>query len=529
MIGIAILLVAAAIAHGLARWLKLPAVPLLIVAGLIINGIGVMPERALLEDTLQLGLAFLVFAAGIELNPRRVGSQRAGAIRVGTAQFGVLFVIGYAAVWLLGSSVQEAIYLALALASSSTLLVVRLLQQRKQMFEPSGRLVLGVLLVQDLMLILLLPILTGLPNGVGEAARGFAGSAVLVIAAFASIRWVAPLLLVRLGLDEEGVLLVTLAFLFIFIGGGVWLGLPMIAGAFLAGVALSGFPVNGIVRGQLGPLSDFFLAVFFTALGGFIALPAPRDLLIVAVLVALVVLVTPVLVTVIAEASGLSARPAIESGLLLAQTSEFSLVTALQGLAIGHVREEVLTIVALVTMISMFLTPFIATNKMTWRLMSMHPMRKREPAREPPRDHVLLLGCGDNGMPLLETLLGTGREVVVVDDDPAVIKLLQEADITCIRGDGSDFEVLRRSGAQNAAMIISTMRRPRDSMHLLGRVRGVPVLVRVFDQADAEKIERRGGIPISYADAATEDFLHWLDQAESVGISNERRSRPRGA
>ncbi|MQA92345.1 MAG: potassium transporter [Gemmatimonas sp.] len=527
MIPIAFLLGGAAAAFAFARWLNLPAVPFLLVAGLALNVLGWMPERALLEDTLQLGLAFLVFAAGIELSPRRVGSQRSAAIRVGLAQFFVLGAVGFGAVRLLGGELQEAIYLALALAASSTLLVVRLLQQRKQMFEPFGRLTLGVLLMQDMLVILLLPILTGLPEGVGAALPGLAGTAVLLLAVLVWIAWLAPLLVIRMNLDEEGLLLISLATLFLFIGGAIYLGLPMIAGAFLAGVSLSGFPVSGIVRGQLRPLSDFFLATFLTALGGLIAIPAPVDLGIALALIAIVVLVTPPLVTVIAEAAGMSARAAIESGLLLAQTSEFSLVVALQGWTTGHLREEALTIVAIVTMVTMFLTPFIATNRMTWRLMAYHPLRRRMGLAQPHRGHVLLLGCGDTGMPLLETLMTAGHDVLVIDDDPAVIEALRDGDVPCIRGDGSDFEVLRMAGAEKAGVIISTMRRPRDSLHLLARVHDIPVLVRVFDDDDADRIRDLGGIPISYAAAAADDFLAWIGQAMTFGLEQERRARPR--
>jgi CPA2 family monovalent cation:H+ antiporter-2 len=194
----------------------------------------------------------------------------------------------------------------------------------------------------------------------------------------------------------------------------------------------------------------------------------------------------------------------------------------------GHVREDVFTIVVLVTMITMFLTPFLASNRMAWRLMSLHPLRRRSDEVEPTTSgHVLLIGCGDNGMPLLETLLGGPRPVLVIDDDAAVIESLREGDVPCIRGDGSDFDVLRRAGAERADVIISTMRRPRDSLHLLDRVTGVPVLVRVFDDADAEAIRRHGGIPISYAEAAADDFSDWLDQAVRFGLLQERRTRPR--
>jgi Kef-type K+ transport system membrane component KefB len=528
MLGLAMLLAGATVGLGVAKWLRLPVIPLLLLAGLILSMAGLLPDPEQLQDALVLGLTVLVFVAGVELNPRRVGAQRGAALRVGLAQFFVLLLLGLGAALALGFALAESLYLALALTASSTLIVVRILQQRKQMFEPFGRLVIGVLLLQDLLVILLIPVITRAPEGMIPAATGLLAALGLMGLAWVFLRWVTPLLITRLNLDEEMLLLTTLALLFVFVGLADLLGLPLVAGAFLAGVALSPFPVSGVLRGQLNSLSDFFLALFFTALGGFLVIPSATALLQALAMALLVMLATPPLVTAVAERAGLSARPAIEAGLLLAQTSEFSLVVALQALALGHVDQELFTVVTLITVTTMILTPIIATDRNTWRLMALHPLRQRSTARGPMRDHVLLLGCGDNGWPLLETLLGSGYEVLVVDDDPAVIERLQEGDIPCIRGDGSDLEVIRAANARDARVIISTMRRSGDNFALLSYVNGVPTLVRVFEPDDAEKIRERGGTPVLYSRAAAEDLMRWLEQAEAFGIDRERRLHPRG-
>jgi len=527
MTGIAYLLIGAAIGFGLGRWLKLPAIPILIIVGMILPLLGTIPDTPMLEDTLVLGLTFLVFVAGIDLNPRRVGGQRRVALRVGIAQFTVLGAVGFGLSMLLGFDLTTSLYLALAITASSTLVVVRLLKSRQQLFEPFGRTVIGVLLLQDLLIILLIPVVTRLPDGPGAVAAGVLAAAALTVLAFVCARWVTPFLVLRLGLEEESLLLAVLAVLFAFVGLSALLDLPIIAGAFLAGVSLSTFPVSGVIRGLLGSVSDFFLAIFFTALGALITFPSVAFLWRAMALALLVVILTPPLVTFIGERYGLSTRPAIESGLLLAQTSEFSLIVALQGLVLGHLVPEIFSVVALVTVMTMVLTPFLATDAMTWRLMRFHPVRMRREPGTTPTGHVLLLGCGDNGMPLLETLLTAGHEVVVVDDDPAVIDRLAEGDVTAIRGDGSDYDVLRRAGAEEARVVISTMRRVRDAELVVRRLPNVPVLVRVFDDADGRRVEELGGIAVRYADAAADDFSRWLDQAEEVGLQNERRLRPR--
>jgi Kef-type K+ transport system membrane component KefB len=527
MTGITLLLIGAALGHGVARWLRLPAIPLLISAGILLRLVGAVPTPEVLEDTLVLGLMFLLFVAGIELNPGRVGAQRAAALRIGLAQFFILGGVGFGAAVLMGMDLATANYVALALTASSTLVVVRLLQRRQQMFEPFGRLVLGVLLLQDLLVIVLLPVVVGLPEGIGRAAAGLAGALLLVGIAYVFLRWITPLLVLRLGLDTEGTLLVVLTVLFGFIGLAALLQLPLVAGAFLAGVSLSRFPVSGVVRAPLTSFGDFFLALFFTAFGALITLPS-LDLLVRAFVLALVVVVvTPPLVVAIAERSGLSARPSIEAGLLLAQTSELSLIVALQGWSAGHLAYDVFLMVALVTVLTMVLAPFVTVPEVVWSLMRWHPLRQEGAPSSVPRGHVLLLGCGDNGMPLLETLLSSGYETVVVDDDPAVVSRLREAEVACIRGDGADHTTLDAAGAAHARLIISTLRRPSDAMGVLRRVKDVPVLVRVFDPADADRIREAGGTPILYSSAAVEDFLAWLDQAEGFGIHRERRQRPR--
>lgn len=527
MTGLAILLVGAAVGLGLSRWLNLPAIPLLLIAGVALSAAGLLPESGLLADVLLLGLTVLVFVAGVELNPGRVGRQRGVALRIGVAQFSALVTLGLLASLALSFTLAESMYLALALASSSTLVVVRILRQRKQMFEPFGRIVLGVLLLQDLLVILLIPVLVQLPDGLVPALTGLLGALALMGLAFVSLRWVTPFIMTRMARDDEGMLMITLAVLFVYLGLAQLLDLPLVAGAFLAGVSLSSFPVSGLVRGQLNSLSDFFLAIFFTALGGFLVVPSAAGIVQAAVLALVVVIATPPLVTFIAERAGNSARSAIESGLLLAQTSEFSLVVGLQALAFGHIDQEVFSIIALVTVATMMLTPFVATDSMTWRLMRLHPVRRRPGLKRGLAGHVVLLGCGDNGMPLLETLLSSGHDVLVVDDDPAVIERLREGDIMSIRGDGADFEVLGAAEARSARVVISTMRRTTDHLAVLDYVRNVPVVVRVFEPADADVITERGGHPILYSFAAADDFIRWLDQADGVGIENERRERPR--
>lgn len=510
MTTITIILAAAAVGFGLATWWRLPPAPLLILLGVALRVSGVFGGQSTLQNALLLGLAFLVFFVGTELDVTRVGDQRRTAVRVGFAHVTMLGGFGLVAAILLRFELLPALYLALAVTASSTLSVVTLLSQRQQTFEPFGRLVVGVLLLQDVLVILLLPVLTRATDGIAAISLGVLGTLALIGLTGVCIRWISPLLLLRLELDEESTLLAVLAMLFGFVGLAHVMGLPLVTGAFLAGVALSGFPVSGMVRGQVTSLADFFLAVFFVTLGASVSLPGIRHLLLEAILLVGVLLVTPPLVMLIVRRAGLTARASIETAHLLAQCGEFSLVVALLGVERGHIGQNVLAVIVLVAIVTMTMTPLLATDAVTWRLMRSLPGRRRlaRPARL--RNHVLLLGCGRHMRQLLDQVRSQGQPLAVVDEDAGVVDALRVTGVTAIRGDGADYRVLRAVGARDARVIISTMRRQQDHERLLQFVSGPQVLVRVFDPAEADRCRELGATVVIESEAAAREFVEWF-------------------
>jgi Kef-type K+ transport system membrane component KefB len=516
MTGLAILLLTAALGHGLARWWRLPAIPLLLGLGMALSFSGLAshggPEQAdFTVAAVELGITFLVFASGIELDPGRFRQHRRAVLWIGALQFFVSGAFGYHLALLLGHEPLVAVYVALAISASSTLVGLQQLRRTRQVFEPFGRTVLGVLLLQDVLMIVAIVALARSDGGLVFILGGLLATAGLALLAVGLQRYVAKPLVMRGGIDEETLLIGGVAVLFIFAGLAHLLRLPLIVGAFFAGFALSGFPVSGVLRGLLPSLTDFFQAIFFTALGALVVVPDGYTLLQALVLASLVVLLTPPLVTVVAEWTGFSSRASIESGLLLAQTSEYSLVLGLTGLYLGHLTSEVFSVIALMAVMTMTLTPLVATDRVTGWLLRLHPLRRRLDTRGAPRGHVLVLGFGSAGMWVVRPLLASGAEILVVDDDPAVIEHLQRARIPCLRGDGSDDRVLVRAGAGQARLIIASMSRASEAALVLRHVRQVPVVVRVFEEADAALIRRLGGIAVLNSQAAADTFMEWFE------------------
>jgi len=528
----AILLLTAAAAYGLARWLRLPGLPVLIGAGMALNLSGMLPQGFELgggpddEHTgaamriLELGLVFLVFASGVELNPRRFVRHGRAVAWVGSLQFAVSAGVGFGTARWMGFGTVEATYIGFGLAASSTLVVLRQLRVRHAMFEPFGRMVTGVLLLQDALLIAVIVVLSRLADGLPGISLGLGGVALLGGAAWLAQRHVIPLLVRRMKPDEESLLLWLVAVLFGFVGIAYWLDLPPIVGAFAGGLAFSAFPLNGLVRGQLSSLVDFFQALFFVALGALVGVPDAAQWWTALQFSAIVLIGTPPLVAALAEWRGQSTRASIESGLLLAQTSEFSLLLGVSGLALGHLSVAGFSILATTTVITMIMTPVLGRERVAHALLPLHPFRRRRGADRPLSGHVLVLGFGSAGMWTVKPLRAQGEEVLVVDDDAVVCRELSRRGVPVMRGDGSEKAVLTRAGAADAKLIIVSMRRVGDALKVLEHIKGVPVVARVFEEYEADQIRAAGGIPVLNSEAAAETFVEWFGANDR--LKNER-------
>lgn len=514
---LAMLLGVAAVGLGLARCFHLPAIPLLLGLGMVLSFTGMAAPSAnehgtqsdLLSHALELGLAFLVFSSGMELNPTRVGSHKKAAVIVGIGQFTLAGLVGYFASKQLGFTPLESAYLGLALSASSTLVVVAHLKSQRQMSEPFGRLVIGVLLVQDILMILVIAGLAQSSRGIGSVMTSLATTSLLAGLAIILQKWAFPKLVVQGKLDEETLLMGVLAILFGFVGGAKWLNLPPILGAFFAGLSLSSFPVNGLVRGLINPMHDFFTAIFFSALGAIVKPPDVETAWFAIILCLVVILLTPPLVAVLAEIAGATSRSAIESGLILAQASEFSLVLALVGKELGHLDETIFTIVAMVTAGTMCTTPFLANPTITHRLLAVHPLRNRLKTIKTTTNHILILGFGSAGMWVLKPLKEAGHDILVVDEDPNVISKLEKMNIPCIHGDAGDVGILEAAGLDRAKLVIASLGRTPDIIKIMPLAQHCPVVARVFEQNDADSIAKIGGTAILNSTASLDTFLTW--------------------
>ncbi|HIG27522.1 MAG TPA: hypothetical protein EYQ50_06870 [Verrucomicrobiales bacterium] len=536
-----IILIAAAMANALSRIAKLPVIPMLMAMGVGLTVTGLVHPAGIPGDfrdnTFQFGLNVLVFTAGIELSPSRFIHQRKAVFLVGLVQFTVAGGVGFSVARLLGFDHLVSIYFGMALSTSSTLVVLQQLQQWLRIFESFGRLVTGVLLVQDLLMILGIVVISELVHGPLSIIGGVIKTSLLFGLALIIRQWFMPWFILKAKrkqkrleipagtpprLDEESLLMVMISVLFAFAGLSNFLELPHIAGVFMAGFSLSSFPVNEVVRSVMNSISDFFLAFFFTTLGATIIIPGWDFLGKALILTLTVLIITPPLVTIVSEKCGLNARSSIESGLLLAQTSEFSLILGITGMHLGHISEEVYSIMVFICVVTMMLTPFLARDQVVGRILQFHRIRKRIKPGEVflGKDHILVLGLGAKGMWVLKPLKAKGHQILVIDDDPLVVAQLERAGISTIRGDGGDEKVLELASADHASLILCSLPRIRDAEKVIRFAKGVPVIVRVFEECDYRRIEAIGGIPLSNALASASTFMEWYEKVGSGALKS---------
>ena len=517
---IATLLAAAAVGWAASRLLSLPPITMMILSGLALQLLGLQPDAELTQSALMLGLTVLLFTMGAELNPQRAGAQAGVAVRVGIAQLLALGATGYFAALSLGLQPIGCGLIALATASSSNLVALPLLKRAGRTYEPASRVVMGVLLLQDVCVIFGLAALMRIDEGLPAVESAVLRTGILAASAWFTARYITPWLLLRLGLDEEQTLISTLAVLFAFVGAAWAFELPLVSGAFFAGYAVSSFPANGILRGQLGSLSDFFLAIFFTALGTTLAPLDPSHVVAAAGLIAGVLLITPVIVAVIGRRAGMRSRGAIEAGLLLAQASELSLVIGLLGLSTGHLDDTHMSLITLVVCVTTATTPVLGRTRVAIAIVHNMPrMRRARPCHDL-RDHVVLLGCGLNTLPLVKAVLASGTDIVVIDDDPGALDNAEALGAYTVRADALAPQALPQANAAHARAVVSNLRSLDENRVILSHSGQTPVFVRVFEDEDIAPLTAAGARPVHFGKAGADAFLQWFDhrhRSETAG------------
>jgi Kef-type K+ transport system membrane component KefB/Trk K+ transport system NAD-binding subunit len=519
----AILLVASAV--GLVgTWLRQPLIVSLILVGLLVGpaGIGIVTHHEQIELFASVGIALLLFVVGLKLDLQMIRTVGPVAVATGLGQVLFTSIVGYAITLALGFDPTASLYIAVALTFSSTIIVVKLLSDKREIDALHGRLAVGVLIVQDLCVVVALIALTSLGSGdAGPSRLQTAVTGVVFVAAvFAAMQWLIPTVARAMARSMELLVLFGIAWAVALSAMAEWLGFSREVGAFLAGVTLASTPYRDAIGARLTTVRDFLLLFFFIDLGSRLDVSLIGASLRPALLFSLFVLVTkPLIVAGIMGVMGYRKRTGFMTGLTVAQISEFSLILGALGVSLGHITPETMGLITTVGLVTITLSTYliIYSGPIYARLAPVlgiferrTPYRETDSELDPaqaPSD-VILFGLGRYGSGIAHHLKMRNRRVTGVDFDPEVLARWRAEGLRVIYGDAADPELFEHLPLDGVKWVVGTTPDLETSRVLLRNLRDhgyagkIAMACRSAD--DAAALEREGADVLlrPFADAA---------------------------
>jgi len=504
LVEIGLIIAAAAILAYFASLLRQPLIPAYIFAGVLIGpiaslafGVSLISDFNMVRGLSQLGITFLLFTVGVELDLSRLKDVGFAAAAIGIIEVIVMFFLGFMAATAMGFSGIGPAVMGMVVALSSTMVVIKILADQNELDTLHGRITLGILLIQDVIVVIALSLLTAAPDAgaltpmVDSLIKGVGLFSMAIVLS----RYISPHIMRLVSRSIELLFLTSLFYCFGFAIVSIVLGFSPAIGGFLGGLSLAVFPHNLEISSRIKPLRDFFAIMFFVSLGMQILpnLPqtdmGPITLLILAPLVfaGLVIIVKPMVINILCVIFGYERRTSFLSSISLAQISEFSLILFLLPAvsdSLGTNPAEFL-ITVMVAIISISITPYLIRYGNSLYTPLLGALKKLEGLRlvkrklelehlpeegEKLSGHIVVFGAHVMGQEIIETLRKLGKKIMVVDNNPEIIKKLIEKKVPSIYGDAQDPEVLGRLKLEDATMVISTLPREEDSKFIINEI-----------------------------------------------------------
>nr|WP_228035536.1 cation:proton antiporter [Oculatella sp. LEGE 06141] len=514
-----VVVLAAATAGGLtASLLRQPVLLGYLVGGAIVGpaGLGLVKELIQVETLAQFGAAFLLFALGVEFSLAEL--KKVQAISLGGGGLQILTTILVTTLLSVGvgwvTSPTQGVFLGAILSLSSTAVVLKCLMERNETETPHGRVMLGILVVQDLALGLMLAVLPALdrPSDQIGIAVGVAllKTALLAGGAIVAGIWIIPRLLRFLARTESRELFL-LGVVALCLGIALlteYMGLSIEMGAFIAGLMISEVEYADQTLAYVEPIRDIFATLFFAAIGmlidpGFIW----NNLQLILELVALVIVSKFLIITPLVRLFRYPLKTALIAGLGLAQIGEFSFVLASKGQTLGLVSRRVYLLILGTTAVTLVITPFIMrlvpqlfvwAEMVPWfkRYLDVMDMPLEMTENLPQQNHILVCGYGRVGRNIVQLLQAHNYPVVVIDQSEQAIQQLREANIPYVYGNAASLHVMDTAGAEQARGMAIALPDPMSTRLCLKRALELApeldVVVRATQDKDIELLYQLG-------------------------------------
>ncbi len=475
--------------------LKQPSIIAYILTGVILGSFGYyrLHMGETLQSLSQIGITLLLFMVGLELDVTQLKKIGKTALLTGAGQIVFTSVLGYALLRALHFSPASSLFMAPALTFASTIIIVKLLTEKKELQSLYGKIVVGVFLMQDFVAVLILLALASVSS---ETASLYSGLPIWQNVMFTLVRALILILFVAwmsakvfpkavhiIGKSEELLLIFSLAWA---LGLAAFVSLPVVGfsleiGGFLAGLALARSAVHYEISARIKPLRDFFIIIFFIVLGSGLGFGDFGSMVVPAIAVSVFVLLgNPLIVMLLLALQGYKPRTGFFAGVTVAQISEFSLILVALGHKLGILSRAQVSMVTFIGIITFALSSYMVMNSAKlydW----LRPMLKHldffKGSAEKNMDvtvlknHVIIVGGHRMGRHLIATLSKTRQPFVLVDFNPEVVEKYLEEGLKAVCGDITDTYIQDQVNLSDAKLIISTVPDLNDNLALLDAVK----------------------------------------------------------
>lgn len=482
----AILAVASAVG-ALCLWLRQPLISAFILVGVLVGPVGLdwVHAHDQVELFAELGVGVLLFVVGLKLDPTLIRTVGMVSVITGIGQIVLTAILGYGLALAFGLESFAAFYVAAALTFSSTIIIVKLLSDKREIDALYGRIALGILIVQDVVVVLLMLVIGAYDveisdlNIAVELMMVLAKGAGFLVLVGLVTRYALPLLLRSLARSSELIVLFAIAWAIGLASLGVALGFSQEVGALVAGISLAATPYRASLASRLVTLRDFLLLFFFIDLGVHIDVAHLATAIVPAIVLSLFVLVgKPLMVMVFMGRMGYVRQTSTMTGLTLGQISEFSFILAALGLSMGHIGEETVGLITLIGLITIGISTYMilyAYRITDWLspVLGIFERKVRHPEedlgdRETSRHvDVVIFGLGRYGRNMARELRDRGFRVLGVDFDPEVVNFWHKHGLPTLYGDAEDPELFHSIPLARAKWVINTIRGQDQCMVLL--------------------------------------------------------------
>lgn len=486
---IATLLGSAALFGIVARRFRQPLLVGYLFAGFLASYLGFLGDTTTFESFGKIGVALLLFLVGLEMNIGEIPTIGRTALFTGIGQILLTFILSFFVGLLLGFELLPSVYIGIATAFSSTIIIVKLLSEKNDLDSLYGKISVGFLLVQDLVAILILMFLAGLKSG-GVGFEDYLILSVKAVSLFLIVWILSKRLLPNffekyISLSTELLFIVSIAWALAvasLVAGP--LNLSFEIGGFLAGLALSNLPEHLEIASRTRPLRDFFLTIFFLSLGASLRVGEIGMILIPAVIFSILVLIgNPIIVMIIMGFLRFKKRTSFLASVTVAQISEFSLIIMAMGFTLGHIGQTHIALTVMIAAITMTASTYIIleADRIFLKIKDRLSIFERKTTSEPEfvreatfHDHIILVGCGRAGKRLITLFEKKKTVYLVIDFDPKVYKTLVAEKRNVIFGDISDPEIQRLANIEKGRLVISTVTSVSDNLILLEYLKRLP-------------------------------------------------------